>query len=78
METIDSIKEEMMETIDSKEMRCCEYVIIPKVNTRQEPYIVRWKCPKCGKSMKQIINESNLVIYDIAQSINIERAIPDS
>ena len=67
-----------MEIIDPKQMRCCNYVIIPKVNTRQEPYIVRWECPNCGKSMKQIIKGSKLVIYEIAQSINIERAIPDS
>lgn len=78
METMEEIKEDNMETISAKEMRCCGYVIIPKVNTRQEPYIVRWKCPKCGKSMKQIINGSNLVIYEIAQSINIKRAITDS
>lgn len=78
METTYSIKEEIMETMDPKEMHCCDCVIIPRVNTRHEPYIVRWKCPKCGKSMKQIIKGSNMVIYEIAQSINIERAIPDS
>jgi Zn finger protein HypA/HybF involved in hydrogenase expression len=75
METTYSIKEEIM---GPKEMYCCNCVIIPRVNTRKEPYIVFWKCPKCGKSIKQIINGSNLAIYGIAQSINIERAILDS
>ena len=67
-----------MEAIDIKKMRCCEYIIPPKVNTHQEPYIIRWKCPKCGESMKQIINGSELLVDEIAKSIDTNKALPEA
>ena len=67
-----------MEAIDVKKMSCCEYVIPPMVNTRNEPYIVRWKCPKCGESMKQIIKGHDLLVCEIAESIDTNKALPET
>jgi len=66
-----------MEAIDAKKMTCCENEIPPRVSTRQKPYIVSWKCPKCGRKVIQIIEGNNLLVFDIAESINTIFAIPD-
>ena len=67
-----------MRAIDIKRMICCDYIILPKINTRQEPYSVYWKCPKCGDAKKQIITGSDLLVLEIAESIDTNQACPDS
>ncbi|MGA1790839.1 MAG: hypothetical protein ACMUIM_05095 [bacterium] len=67
-----------MKAIDIKRMICCDDVILPKINTRQEPYTVYWKCPICGDSRKQIIPGSDLLVLEIVESINTNQARPDS
>ena len=66
-----------MEAIDAKKMTCCENVIPPRVSTREKPYIVSWKCPKCGKTVIQTIVGKDLLVLDIAESINTLYATQD-
>ena len=72
------IKGKDMKAIDIKRMICCDDVIPPKVDTRQEPYTVYWRCPKCGDSRKQIISGADLLVLEIAESIDTHKASPDS
>ena len=67
-----------MKVLDTKKMACCEDVILPKVNTHQEPYMVSWKCPKCGEVRQQIICGIDLLVLEIAESIDANKAFPNS
>lgn len=67
-----------MEALDTKKMACCEDVILPKVSTRKGPYMVSWKCPKCGEVMQQIICGIDLLVLEIAESIDTNKAFPNS
>lgn len=63
-----------MEAIDFKKMTCCEDVILPKINVRKRPYLAEWKCPVCGDTMIQTIKGSDLLVLEIAESIDATKA----
>lgn len=63
-----------MEALDIKKMTCCEDIILPKINVRQKPYLAIWKCPECGDTMVQAINGSDLLVLEIAESIDATKA----
>ena len=63
-----------MEALDIKKMTCCKDVILPKINVRQKPYLAIWECPECGDTMVQIINGTDLLVLEIAESIDATKA----
>jgi predicted RNA-binding Zn-ribbon protein involved in translation (DUF1610 family) len=63
-----------MEAIDIKKMTCCEDIILPKINVKQKPYLAVWKCPECGDTMVQAIHGSDLLVLEIAESIDATKA----
>jgi len=66
-----------MEVIDVKKMACCEDIILPKINVRKKPYKAIWECPECGDIMVQTISGSNLLVLEIAESIDATKAFSD-
>lgn len=63
-----------MEAFDIKKMTCCEDIIFPKISVRQKPYLAVWKCPECGDTMVQTIHGSELLVLEIAESIDATKA----
>jgi hypothetical protein len=63
-----------MEAIDFKKMTCCEDIILPKINVRKKPYLAVWECPECGDTMIQTIYGSELLVLEIAESIDATKA----